>query len=336
MKDLGCGCGYEALAVAAGVLLVLVLLKRYFNGGWFHVPKGLSLSGKRAVITGGNSGIGAETARQLCELGCEVVIGGRDRKSAEKVLKDIRSKVPGAKIDYVPLDLASKESIEEFAKSVQFEAVDYLVNNAGVMALPERRVTKQGFEMQWGVNHLGHFYLTYLLWPKVSAASNFRVINLSSLAHKKLAGFGETPVPNFEDINSETKYDRNHAYSRSKLFNVLFTRALAQKIGSRGIVASLHPGVVRTNLTRDMFSGSIVNKITGIVFVLIQPIFMFFTKNATQGSQTTMHTLLSNDIESGCYYADCARDSENKHVTEENWNRLWQISEERWKVQWKP
>lgn len=88
------------------------------------------------------------------------------------------------------LDLASKESIESFAKSVSFDKIDYLVNNAGVMAIPQRKLTKEGIEMQWGVNHLGHFYLTYLLWNKISKSDFFRIVNVSSLAHKKLLGFG--------------------------------------------------------------------------------------------------------------------------------------------------
>ena len=102
-----------------------------------------------------------------------------------------------------------------------------MVNNAGIMAIPKRKVTKDGFEMQWGVNHLGHFYLTSLLWSKISASPFFRVINVSSLAHKRLLGFFKEPKPDWDNIDYIKNYDPNTAYSSSKLYNVLFTKSLA-------------------------------------------------------------------------------------------------------------
>ena len=116
------------------------------------------------------------------------------------------------------------------------------------MALPRKKNTKQGHEIQWGVNHLGHFYLTYLLWEKLKKAEFFRIVNVSSLAHRKMSGFLKSPSLNFDDMNYEKeKYNSSEAYSRSKLYNVLFTHALAERIDkSRGLVLSIHPGVVRT------------------------------------------------------------------------------------------
>jgi len=127
-----------------------------------------------------------------------------------------------------------------------------------MMALPTKKLTRQGFEMQFGVNHIGHFYLTYLLYPKLKNTDFFRIINLSSLAHKKLNGFFGAVTPNWEDPNFEkTKYDPLLSYSRSKLCNNLFTHALAQKIPqNKGIALSLHPGVVRTELTRYLLDAT--------------------------------------------------------------------------------
>lgn len=116
------------------------------------------------------------------------------------------------------------------------------------MALPKKTLSKSGYEMQYAVNHLGHFYLTNLLWPKLKRSEHFRVINVSSLAHKKLSGFLPGVTLNFDDMNFEkTKYNPSLAYSRSKLYNNLFTHALAERIPEgKGLVMSLHPGVVRT------------------------------------------------------------------------------------------
>lgn len=115
------------------------------------------------------------------------------------------------------------------------------------MAIPQRKVTKEGVEMQWGINHLGHFYLTYLLWDKIKKSEYFRIVNVSSLAHKFIYGFFGKTTLDWNNLNFERDYDYGVSYGRSKLYNVLFTRALAKKIDpSKGRVASLHPGVVRT------------------------------------------------------------------------------------------
>lgn len=170
--------------------------------------------------------------------------------------------------------------------------------------------------MQWGVNHLGHFYLTYLLWPKIKKSSEFRVVNVSSLAHKFVFGFfGQTKL-DFDNINFEKDYDQGVSYARSKLYNVLFTRALAKRIDSRqGKVVSLHPGVVRTELLREIKAEG-PGKYLGIFMTVIYPIYWLLTKSSWQGCQTTLHAALSPDVENGAYYADCQRDSENALVVE--------------------
>ncbi len=147
--------------------------------------------------------------------------------------------------------------------------------------------------MQWGVNHLGHFYLTYHLWSKIKLSNNFRIVNVSSLAHKRVLGFYTEPTVDIQNIDFIKDYDPNLAYSRSKLYNVLFTRALASRIdSSKGKVTSLHPGVVRTELMREMKSEG-AGKFLGVALFLVYPIYWFFTKSSFQGCQTTLYTLLS-------------------------------------------
>lgn len=150
------------------------------------------------------------------------------------------------------LDLGNLESIKAFVDKIKDDKVDFLINNAGVMSPPKRKTTKSGFEFQYGINHLGHFYLTYLLWSKLLKSKFFRIVNVSSLAHKKVYGFLYSPKPDFNDMNFEkNSYNPGLSYSRSKLYNNLFTHALAERIPSgKGMAFSLHPGVVRTDLTR--------------------------------------------------------------------------------------
>lgn len=137
-------CGWslkDLLIFTALFAVIIVILKAYFRGGQFNVPE-IDLTGKYAIVTGGNSGIGAETAKELCRLGCEVIIGARNKETAEEVIKTIRKATPSAKVEYIPLDLASRSSISSFAASVNFPHIDYLVNNAGVMAIPNKKATK--------------------------------------------------------------------------------------------------------------------------------------------------------------------------------------------------
>lgn len=163
--------------------------------------------------------------------------------------------------------------------------------------------------MHYGVNHLGHFYLTQLLWPKINKSEFFRIINVSSLAHTRVLGFLSEPKPDFENINFDKDYEMNLAYSRSKLYNVLFTRCLASKINpKKGLVASLHPGVVRTELMREMGTAALILK-------LITPIYAIFTKSAKEGCQTTLMTAFSENVQNGAYYSDCKIAKENSNVT---------------------
>ncbi|MER5969415.1 oxidoreductase [Streptomyces sp. NPDC002055] len=201
-------------------------------------------AGRTAVVTGANSGLGYVTARELARRGAHVVLACRDATRGKEAEALIRSEVPDADVQFAPLDLADLSSVHDFARSFERDRLDLLINNAGVMALPHRR-TIDGFEMQFGVNHLGHFALTGLLLPKLLAApAGARIVTLSSGLHV-LANIDT------RDLNSERGYRRWVAYARSKSANLLFVHELARRLTRAHApvtAAAAHPGYASTNL----------------------------------------------------------------------------------------
>ncbi|HWF35119.1 MAG TPA: oxidoreductase [Solirubrobacteraceae bacterium] len=202
-------------------------------------------TGRLAVVTGANSGLGLVTARELARAGAEVIIACRDTGKGERALATIRAAVPGAHAEVQQLDLADLSSVKAFAARLgeTHERIDLLINNAGVMALP-RRTTVDGFESQLATNHLGHFALTGLLLGPLLAAPHPRVVTLSSMVHR----IGRI---NFADLQGERRYHRWIAYGQSKLANLLFAFELQRRAGGAGTnLQSLaaHPGYAATNL----------------------------------------------------------------------------------------
>ncbi|MFG2646855.1 oxidoreductase [Streptomyces sp. NPDC048436] len=204
-------------------------------------------SGRTAVVTGANSGIGYVTARELARRGARVVLACRSGERGTRALEQLRSDVPGAEAEFRKLDLGDLASVREFATSYDSEAggdgLDLLINNAGVMALPYRR-TADGFETQFGVNHLGHFALTGLLLPRLLRTPGARIVTVSSAFH----ALGNIDMG---DLNSERNYRRWLAYGRSKSANLLFVHELARRLAAMGsdvVAAAAHPGYAETNL----------------------------------------------------------------------------------------
>ncbi|MFD3929380.1 oxidoreductase [Streptomyces sp. NPDC058614] len=202
-------------------------------------------SGRTAVVTGANSGIGYVTARELARKGAQVILACRSEARGNEAGDRLVSEVPGAHVEFVRLDLGDLESVREFVATYEhaYDRLDLLINNAGVMALPLGR-TADGFETQFGVNHLGHFALTGLLLPALLGTPGARVVTLSSGVHA-LANIDIT------DLNSDRQYRRWIAYGRSKTANLLFTHELARRlatIGSEVVAAAAHPGYATTNL----------------------------------------------------------------------------------------
>ncbi|WP_371618579.1 oxidoreductase [Streptomyces sp. NBC_00454] len=203
-------------------------------------------SGRTAVVTGANSGIGYFTALELARRGASVVLACRSAARGRAAEVRLRTEVPGAEVEFIPLDLADLATVREFAGAYaqRHGTLDLLVNNAGVMALPFGR-TADGFETQFGVNHLGHFALTGLLLPRLlAAAPGARIVSLSSGFHM----FGDV---DHTDLDSERNYRRWIAYGRSKTANLLFIHELARRLAAAGsgiVAASAHPGYASTNL----------------------------------------------------------------------------------------
>jgi NAD(P)-dependent dehydrogenase (short-subunit alcohol dehydrogenase family) len=206
------------------------------------IPK---LNGKTALVTGASRGIGWEIARQLAAHGAEVVVAARDKNGTEQAIQQIKSVVPGAKVEAQLLDLADLKSVQQFAQEflAKHEGLDILVNNAGVFSGPYRK-TKDGFESHFGINYLGPFALTGLLLPALAVRKGSRVVTMSSL----IASKGKIK---FDDLNREKKYEFNDAYAQSKLANLIFGLELDRRCREAGLEVTsfaANPGAVNTKM----------------------------------------------------------------------------------------
>lgn len=208
-----------------------------------EVASGHHLNGKTVVVTGGNSGIGLEITKVFADAGAQVIVGARDAGKAAAVLQHLPN------VSFMPLDLADPDSVNSFAAQLlaKHDQLDYLFNNAGLFNIPTFQTDKRGYELQFGVNHLGHFQLTGRLWPALKQAGSAKVINTSSIGHRHMAWQPD-------DINFERQpFDTRKAYGQSKTANVLFTVELdriGQKYGIRAY--AVHPGAVQTDIFRHM------------------------------------------------------------------------------------
>jgi NAD(P)-dependent dehydrogenase (short-subunit alcohol dehydrogenase family) len=213
-----------------------------------EVLEGIDLAGKRALVTGGSGGLGAETARALASAGARVTITARDLAKGEAVAKGIRESTGNQGVEVEELELDSLASIRACAErfGARHDALQILVNNAGVMACPFAR-TRDGFELQFGTNHLGHFLLTGLLVPALLRGAPARIVSVSSRGHQL------SPVV-FDDIGFERRpYDKWQAYGQAKTANILLAVELERRLGARGVHANaLHPGVIATDLARHL------------------------------------------------------------------------------------
>jgi NAD(P)-dependent dehydrogenase (short-subunit alcohol dehydrogenase family) len=213
-----------------------------------QVLDGIDLAGRLAVVTGGSGGLGAETARALASKGASVIIAARDLGKANAVADQIRASTGNDGVSVGPLDLGSLASVRSFAEwfLAGHDSLQLLINNAGVMACPYGTTT-DGFELQFGTNHVGHFLLTGLLAPALVGGAPARVVNLSSRGHQL------SPVV-FDDIGFQARpYEKWSAYGQSKTANVLFTVELDRRLADRGVRAfAVHPGVIPTDLSRHM------------------------------------------------------------------------------------
>jgi NAD(P)-dependent dehydrogenase (short-subunit alcohol dehydrogenase family) len=282
-------------------------------------------SGRVAVVTGANSGLGLATARELARAGASVVLACRSTEKGRDAASSIATAVPGADVSPGVLDLADLASVRAFAATAPAR-LDLLINNAGIMAAP-RRLTKDGFESQFGTNHLGHFALTGLLLPALLKATTPCVVTVSSHLHRR-------GTMRFDDLQGEREYDRWGAYGQSKLANLMFCfelqrRAIEADAPLRSLAA--HPGYASTNLqfaATDRFYEKAVGWVGNRVFA----------QSADMGALPTLYAATAPDLPGGTFVGPGGRGETRGHpkvVTaagkaydEQAWSRLWEVSEE--------
>jgi len=242
-------------------------------------------TGRIAIVTGANSGIGYETAHALANKGATVIMACRNQEKGDAAARQIRDEKPRATVETMQLDLGDLDSVRAFADEFQrqYDRLDLLINNAGIMHPPLGK-TKQGFETQFGVNHLGHFALTGLLLDLIIRTPHARIVTVSSMAHR----FGRI---DFEDLNAEKGYRANAAYGQSKLANLLFTYELQRKLQAAGngtIAVAAHPGWTATNLQQH----------SGVVRFFNH----FFAQTSAMGALPTLRAATAPDVQGGDYY----------------------------------
>lgn len=286
------------------------------------------LSGKVMIVTGGNSGLGYESVKAFAMKGAEVILASRTMEKGEQAKAEIVAEVPEATINVMELDLADLESVRSFATtfSKQYNKLDVLLNNAGIMMSPYFK-TKDGFEAQFGTNHLGHFALTGLLLDLLLKTPGARVVNVSSGAHKN----GNMDFNNlqFEDGKG---YSPMKAYGRSKLANLLFTYELQRKLEAAGkdlISTAAHPGIAMTNLARYLEKKWLVR--------LLLPLVKGMAQDQAMGALPQIRAAIDPNVKGGEYYGPDGKNerkgypvvvpsNEDSHDLEDA-AKLWQESE---------
>lgn len=293
-------------------------------------------TGRIAVVTGATSGLGLESARELARKGAEVVLAVRNTARGEAVAAELRAGIPGARLSVLELDLASLASVARFAQAAEnLPRIDILLNNAGLGLMPARSVTVDGFELQWGTNHLGHFALTAQLIGVLLRAPAPRVVSVASIAHRRGAIL-------WDDPNQAGNYSGRAAYNQSKLANLMFAQELAARAaeqGSRLSSIAAHPGLSSTG-----FIGASGQS------ALIQGVFMLASQligqNAAAGAWPLEYAATMPDVANGEYWGPDgymeikgrpARAGVWPHArARADWQRLWTLSEAQTGVQFPP
>jgi NAD(P)-dependent dehydrogenase (short-subunit alcohol dehydrogenase family) len=281
-------------------------------------------TGRTAVITGANTGLGYETAAALAAKGANVVLAVRNLERGKGAADLISRRTPGASVALQELDLTSLESVRAAADELRskHDTIDLLINNAGVMMTP-KSTTKDGFELQFGTNHLGHFAFTGLLLDRVLATPGSRVVTVSSTAHRFVRGI------RFDDLQWERDYSRARAYGQSKLANLMFTYELQRRlIGTNTIAAAAHPGGSNTELARNL---------PRLVNAAIQPLALLM-QGPDMGALPTLRAATDPGVLGGQYfgpdgfaeqrgYPKVVASTQASHDVDAQ-RRLWTLSEE--------
>jgi NAD(P)-dependent dehydrogenase (short-subunit alcohol dehydrogenase family) len=282
-------------------------------------------TGRIAVITGANTGLGFETATALAARGAHVVMAVRNLEKGKQAAARITEATPGAEVELQELDLTSLESVRSAAAELRsaHDRIDLLINNAGVMYTP-KSTTKDGFEMQFGTNHLGHFALTGLLLDRLLPVEGSRVVTVSSLGHRIRAAI------HFDDLQWERSYSRVGAYGQAKLANLLFTYELQRRLaaGNTTVAVAAHPGGSKTELTRNL------PRLVALATRLVEPLF----QDADLGALPQLRAATDPDVQGGQYFGPdgfqetrgypkvVASSAQSHDVALQR--RLWAVSEE--------
>jgi NAD(P)-dependent dehydrogenase (short-subunit alcohol dehydrogenase family) len=288
-------------------------------------------TGRTAIVTGANSGIGFHTAMELSRAGARVVLTSRDEAKGQEAVRRIEAEVPRAQVELGVLDLADLGSVRRFAEAFAgVGALDVLVNNAGVMAVPQRRTTADGLELQLGTNHLGHFALTGLLLPALLTRQGSRVVTVSSTAHR----MGRM---RFDDLQGERGYRPWRAYGQSKLANLLFAFELDRRASSAGLdllSAAAHPGLAATNLQTAGPRLGRFDLSARIGAGIVRP----FRQPAERGALPSLYAATAPEVVGGGFYGPDGPGQARGYPTpvapsrraleEEVARRLWEVSEE--------
>ena len=254
-----------------------------------------SQQGRTVLVTGANSGIGREAAQALAANGAHVIMACRSREKADKAMIHIRKRWPKAELEFLELDLARQQSVHEAARQVRERhgKLDLLINNAGVMWV-EKSLTEDGFETQFGTNHLGHFTLAALLIDTMMNVPGSRVVTVSSLAHR--AGRIQ-----FDDPNLAREYGRHRAYAQSKVANLLFALELQRRLfaaDAQTLSVACHPGLSNTNL----IGPGLVRQSPLRLGALVRPFMALIAQNARSGALPTLYAATSDAVRPGGYY----------------------------------
>jgi NAD(P)-dependent dehydrogenase (short-subunit alcohol dehydrogenase family) len=302
-----------------------------------EVIDGIDLSGKRAIVTGGSSGIGIETARALAGAGAEVTLAVRNTDAGDRTATEITATTGNAVIHVDRLDLADQASVATFVANWS-GPLHLLINNAGVMALPDLQLTTEGWEMQFATNHLGHFALAFGLHAALAAAGDARIVSLTSVGHQRSQVI-------FDDLNFTSRpYDLGLAYGQSKTANVLFAVEATRRWGSDGITANaVHPGnIATTNLLRDLDPDVLAHLHASAPYAETFDASKVRYKTIEQGAATSVLVATSPQLDGigGRYFENCNQarilDSDVPNTSGSgvapyaldpaNANRLWELS----------
>jgi len=304
------------------IIAIIGLLRKCRECTWGRCKDTSSLQGRVYLVTGANSGIGKETVRELVKRKARVIMACRDIDGAKNVAAEIRSETAAGEMIPMRLDLASLASIRKFAETVlnDFPEIHGLINNAGVyVPLKDRALTEDGFEIHFGVNHLGHFLLTNLLLDRLKECAPSRIVVVTS----KLL---ESGTIDFDNLNGElglpAKGRMNPGYCNSKLANAYFATELARRTENTGVnVYMVCPGFTYTGLFRNV-------KRSWFHYIIFSPVALLFLRTAYQGAQTVLHCATDSTLsdENGLLYRDCKIYKSKKDLSPDIGLRLWETS----------